>query len=310
MKSLFSKNSLFLLLAAFIWGIAFVAQTVGMDYIGPFTFGGIRYLLGFLVLLPAVFFRCRKDRSILKNPVRKKSLLLGGLCCGIFLFAASSLQQIALITAPAGKTGFITALYIVLVPVFNLLLFRKKASRFVWIAVLLAVFGLYLLCGGGGFSMTMDELLTFLCAVLFAFHILVIDHFVREADPVGLSCLQFLTAGILCLIAMGIAGERPTLSDVAAAWLPLLYAGAGSCGLAYTFQIIGQKGTDPATASVLLSLESCFSVLAGFVLLHQSLTPMELIGCALMFAAVLLAQVQPKAVNEQKEDIASQQCPR
>lgn len=290
-----STNNILLALTALIWGSAFVAQSVGMDYLGPFSFNSIRSLMGGMVLLPVIFILKRQRRRNGEEepvPGDGKILIIGGICCGIALAAASSLQQIGLVYTSAGKAGFITALYILIVPILRLFLGRRAGLK-VWIGVSLAVAGMYFLCITDGFSISEGDFLVFLCAIVFSVHILVIDHFAPKADGVALSCIQFFVCGILCAVPM-LVQEQPRLDEILAAWMPLVYAGVLSCGVAYTLQIIAQKNTDPTVASLLLSLESVFSVLTGWVILGERLSERELFGCALVFAAVLLAQIPGK----------------
>ena len=228
----------------------------------------------------------------------RKTLVTGGILCGIALAVASSLQQIGIVYTSAGKAGVITALYILIVPIIRLFLGRR-AGRKVWIGVALAMAGMYFLCITDGFSISKGDFLVFLCAVIFSVHILVIDHFAPKVDGVALSCIQFLVCGILCAVPM-LALERPQVDEIQAAWMPLAYAGVLSCGVAYTLQVIAQKNTDPTVASLLLSLESVFSVLTGWVILGERLSGRELFGCALVFAAVLLAQLPGKKMAPER----------
>ena len=285
------KNGLMLLLTAFIWGTAFVAQSVGMDYLEPFTFNGVRSLIGGAALLPCIWI-LQKLNGRSKDTGTKNDLLTGGLACGVLLFAASSLQQIGIKYTTAGKAGFITAFYIVIVPVMGVFL-HKKIGWKIWLAVVLAVAGLYFLCITESFSVGKGDILVFLCALVFAVHILVIDHFAPKVDGVKMSCIQFFVCGILSVPFM-FALETPKITAVMTAWMPILYAGVLSCGVAYTLQILGQKNVNPAVASLLLSLESCFSVLAGWIVLGERLSIREMSGCILMFAAIILAQVPEK----------------
>ncbi|MCD7783222.1 MAG: DMT family transporter [Firmicutes bacterium] len=289
------KSNLLLLLTAFIWGSAFVAQSVGMDYIGPFTFNSVRNFMGGIVLLPVICMRRKKQRA--KSAVEKigtetrelKTLIIGGICCGAVLAAASSLQQIGLIYTGAGKAGFITALYILIVPVIGLFL-GKKAGKKIWVCVALAVFGMYFLCITEEFSIANGDIFLLLSAVAFSVHILVIDYFSPKTDGVCLSCIQFFTAGVLCAVPM-ILIEQPAAAEIAAAWLPLVYAGVLSSGVGYTLQIVAQKHTNPTVASLLMSMESVFSVLTGWAVLEERLSTREGFGCVLVFAAVILAQL-------------------
>lgn len=293
------KNNAMLLLAAFIWGCAFVAQSVGMDYVGPFTFNAVRNVIGSLVLIPVIFFMDHMKRKggmseeeFLRKRGDTKTILIGGICCGTVLAVASSLQQYGILLTTVGKAGFITAMYIVLVPVFGIFL-GKKVRPLIGLCVLISVAGLYFLCMTEQFRLGLGDFFVLLCAVAFTVHILVIDHFSPKVDGVRMSCVQFLTAGILCGVFMFL-WEKPNIPDILAAWMPILYAGALSSGVAYTLQILGQKNADPTVASLLLSLESVFSVLAGWVILGQALSAKELFGCMLMFAAIILAQLPEK----------------
>ena len=292
MKAQF-KNSLLLLLAATIWGFAFVAQSVGMDYVGPFTFNMTRNIIGGLVLIPCIFFLKKwnvSEKSTASKRNTDKLVWIGGICCGLCLAIASSLQQLGIQYTTVGRAGFITACYIVLVPIFNLVLFRKKCSPLIWFSVVLSVAGLYLLCMQGTFALGRGEILVMLCAVAFSIHILIIDYFAPFVDCVKMSCIQFFVCGIVCAVPAFLL-EHPQLTSMLQAWMPILYAGVLSSGVAYTLQIIGQKNMNPAIASLLLSMESCFSVLAGWLLLQQKLSFKELSGCILMFIAIVLAQM-------------------
>ena len=222
-----------------------------------------------------------------------KTLWLGGVLCGLCLCVASSLQQIGIQYTTAGKAGFLTAMYIIMVPVFGLFL-KKKCSPFVGISIVLATVGLYLLSIKEGFNIGKGDIYVISCAVVFSIHILVIDYFAPKCNGVKLSCIQFLVCGVLCSV-IALVVEEPTISGILAAWLPIAYAGVMSCGVAYTLQIIGQKGMNPTVASLILSLESVISVLAGWLLLHQTLSAREIIGCMIMFAAIILAQLPTKS---------------
>ena len=288
------KSSLFLLLAAFIWGVAFVAQSVGMDYMGPFSFNGARFILGALVLLPLVAIRRQKAIKEGKEGAPFGVTLRGGILCGIALGSAALFQQFGIMYTSVGKAGFITAMYIVIVPVLGIFL-RKKVGAKIWCGVGIAVVGLYLLCmTESGFSIQKGDLLLMLCALVFSMHILVIDYFSPKVDGVKMSCIQFFTCGILSGVGMFLT-EHPQMSDILAAWMPILYAGVMSCGVAYTLQIVGQKGMNPTVASLILSMESVISVIAGWLILHQTLSTKELMGCVLMFAAIILVQLPDRA---------------
>lgn len=294
------KNNFLLVLTAFIWGCAFVAQSVGVEYVGPFTMNSVRTLLGGLTLLPVIWVLDRRKNkkenaesiSVEERKQERKTLLLGGVCCGCLLAVASSLQQIGIMYTTAGKAGFITALYILIVPILGLVIGKKVGFK-VWIGVGLAAVGMYCLCITDGFSIGMGDVLVLICAVVFSFHILAIDYFSPKVDGVKMSCIQFWVCGILCGIPM-ILTEHPQVSQIMEAWLPIAYAGILSCGVAYTLQIVAQKNVDPTVASLLLSLESVFAVLAGAVILHEKLSIKETIGCVLVFAAIILAQLPEK----------------
>ncbi|MCD8068182.1 MAG: DMT family transporter [Lachnospiraceae bacterium] len=286
------RQSLLLLLTAAIWGVAFVAQSVGMDYVQPFTFNAVRNLIGAAVLVPVIFL-LKKINQKEKPLNRGKNLLIGGVSCGVILFIASSLQQFGILYTTVGKAGFITAMYIVLVPVFGIFLHQKTGLR-VWAAVAMAIAGLYLLCmTGDSLALNMGDALLLLCALAFSFHILVIDHFTPLVDGVKMSCIQFFTCGVISCFCM-LLFETPQVSQILAAWMPILYAGVMSCGVAYTLQIVGQRGMNPTVASLILSLESVISLLAGWVILRQSLSGRELLGCGIMFAAIILVQLPGK----------------
>ncbi|MBQ6805957.1 MAG: DMT family transporter [Lachnospiraceae bacterium] len=304
------KQSGILLLTAVIWGVAFAAQSAGMDYVGPFTFNAVRSLIGGVVLIPCI---CILDKWKKKNTPReqreniesnlnienkseKKSLIIGGAACGVFLFVASNFQQFGIQYTTVGKAGFVTALYIILVPIFGIFLHRKVSAK-IWIGVAIALLGLYLLCMQGSFQLQKGDFLVLLCAFSFSFHILVVDYFSPKTDGVKMSCIQFFVCGVLSAVCMFLF-ETPKMGLILEAWLPILYAGVLSCGVAYTLQIVGQKGMNPTVASLILSLESVVSVLAGWVILHETLSKKELLGCVLMFVAIILAQLPDRKREE------------
>ena len=287
------KNAVLLLLTAAIWGIAFVAQSVGMDYVGPLTFNCVRSLIGGVVLLPCIWYFDKKrnrERRVPVSPGARKTLVIGGVCCGVALCLASNFQQFGIQYTTVGKAGFITACYIIIVPILGLFL-KKKCSPVIVGAVGLSVVGLYLLCmTGGELAVNKGDLLMLVCALLFSVHIIISDFFSPVVDGVKMSCIQFFVCGAISGIGMLIY-ETPDMGQILAAWAPVLYAGVMSCGVAYTLQIIGQKGMNPTVASLILSLESSISVLAGWAILGQRLSARELAGCALMFGAIILAQL-------------------
>lgn len=313
------RNSLLLTLTALIWGVAFVAQSEGSAYMGSSTFTGLRFLMAAAALYPFIYIADRRrkaagtpgqaggdavpgsDRRVMPGSDRA-SLWRAGFILGALLCVASLLQQEGIAQgASAGKAGFVTATYIVLVPILNLLIFRKKTNPLIWIGVAVALAGLYLLCiDKESLSLQLSDLLLILCALGYSFQILAIDRFSPRFDALKLSAIQFLSCGVLASIVMVFTDIRPVgLAAWGAAftswnaWIPLLYAAILSSAVGYTLQIIAQKGLNPTVASLLMSLESVFAALAGWFILRQSLTPRELLGCALVFAAVLLAQLAP-----------------
>lgn len=292
------RQSCILFLTALIWGVAFVAQSAGMEYLGPFTYNGVRSVLGGLVLLPCIVLlgRIQGQSGVETGSVQgqsgaagRKQLLTGGLCCGIVLFVASNFQQFGIQYTTVGKAGFITAMYIVIVPLLGLLVHRKVGLQ-VWIGVLFGITGLYLLCMKDSFRLEKGDALVLVCAFIFSLHILVIDHFSQKVDGVKMSCIQFWVCGILSLLCSFVF-ETPNLQNILAAWMPVCYGGILSCGVAYTLQIIGQKGMNPTVASLILSLESVVAVVAGFLILGQSMSRRELFGCLMMVLAIVSAQL-------------------
>ncbi|MGN0616936.1 DMT family transporter [Ruminococcus flavefaciens] len=283
------RGSLMLLTAAFIWGTAFVAQSKGMDYVAPFTYNAVRTLIGGVVLIPMVFLFGQKSRRKVSENNNKISFI-GGIICGLVLFAASSFQQLGISLTSAGKAGFITALYVVIVPVISII-FGQKSNLKMWLCAFTAIIGFYLLCIKEGFRLSKGDLYVLICAVFYSVHIIVIDHFnSKGAEPVKMSCVQFFTAGSIMMICMFIF-ESPALSAVWAAKYTILYAGVMSCGVAYTLQIIGQKYTESAAAALIMSLESVFAALAGWIILSEHMSMKEFAGCILVFAAVVFSQL-------------------
>lgn len=283
------KSNLLLALAAFIWGIAFVAQSVSMDHIGPWTFTCIRNFIAaatLYTLMPVLNKFTRNE----EKEVDKKQMWIGGICCGIALAVASMFQQTGIIYTTVGKAGFLTALYTVIVPVLSLFL-GKKSKWNVYVSVGISIVGMYFLCMNEDFSIAYGDVLVLICALMFAFHIMIVDHFVKEIDGIKLSCIQFLTAGLFCMIPMFIL-EKPDLTSILEAAVPILYAGVLSSGAGYTLQIVGQKGADPSIAGMILSLESVFAALAGTILLHEVLSLRELFGCILVFGSIIFSQIQ------------------
>lgn len=295
------KNMLLLLLAAVIWGSAFVAQSVGMDYVGPYTYLATRsyigsaFLLGFLTVQHLMKPPSQRPADFFTGGNSSRPLLLkAGVCAGCVLFVAAILQQIGIIYTSVGKAGFLTAMYILFVPFISLLLFRKRLPRVIWVCVALSVTGMALLCLKESLVLSTGDTLVLLCAVAFSGHILVLDHFSPRVDPVRLSCIQFLVCGLVSTVPMLLL-ERPTLDILLAAAPSILYAGVLSSGVAYTLQAVAQKGCDPTIASLIMCLESVFSAVFGWLILGQELSLREWVGCALMFSAIALAQLPEKS---------------
>ncbi len=288
-------GSLLLTLVAVIWGTAFVFQRAGMDQITPITFVASRMTIsavavGVVTLLPFLHSSASGSTG---RPRFSRSELTGGLLCGVFLSIASIFQQMGIVYTPAGKAGFITAMYILLVPVIRFLVFRKKTSWHVWLAVGIGVVGMYFLCMTQSLRLTRGDMLICICALLFSGHILCCDFFVERGNAVRISAIQFFTATLISWIAAFIL-EKPSISGIVSAAVPILYCGAISGGVGYTLQIVAQRYTDPTIASLLMSLESVFAVIAGALILRERMQPKELIGCIIMFAAIVLAQIPQK----------------
>ena len=291
------RGSLLLLLGSVIWGAAFAAQRAGMEHLGPMTFTGIRMLLGAAVLTPAVIAAERRNR---KTPGQKREQRRAGLLCGLFLFAASVLQQIGLVSTTAGKAGFITALYVVLVPVAAWLLFRKNPGKIIWLSVTLAVAALYLLCmPADGLILQTGDLLVLGCAVCFTGQILCVDRYAPRVSGIRLARDEFLITGGLSLL-IALFTETIAWEGIREALIPILYTGIMSSAVGYTLQIYGQRDTDPTVASILMCLESVFALLTGILLLGERMTGRESAGCVIMFAAVILAQLSPFAAEHRK----------
>ena len=287
------KGSLALLCGTFIWGSAFIAQSVGMDLIGPFTFQAIRCALAviFLFLMTLFFdFKIGMTKSLAKW--KNKQLWIAGGVCGAALFVAASLQQVGLIYTDPGKAGFLTAMYIVLVPMLGIFIHKKPGLNAVF-SVALALVGLYLLSFMGVTTINVGDLLMIGCALAFAVQILLIDRFAQDLDGLRLNCVQALVVAVLSLPWM-LLTEELDMNNILACWLPLCYAGILSMGVAYSLQIIGQKSLEPTTASLIMSLESVFAVLSAWLILNERLAPWELSGCILVFAAVILSQIPVK----------------
>ena len=288
------RSILYILLATLIWGSTFVAQSVGMDHIGPFTFQAIRCFIGALGMLPVIAIADKKktDSKSFASRWNDKKLWKAGILCGIPLFLACNLQQLGIVETDAGKSAFLTAMYIVIVPILGIFL-KKKPSKMIPISVLLAVGGLYCLSCVGVTTISTADLLLLACAFMFAVQIIVVDLLGISVDPLRLNAIQALVCAVLSGIAMAIT-ETPTWQTILPCWLPLCYAGFLSMGAAYSLQIMGQRHLQPSAASLVMSLESVFAVLCGCLILKETLTKWEILGCVLVFAAVILSQIPDK----------------
>lgn len=272
-----------LLIAAFIWGSAFVAQSIGMDYVGPFTYLAARSYLGTLVLIPVILIFARPLKP-------SRDTVIGGILCGIILFAASSFQQFGIMKTTAGKAGFITALYIIFVPLIGIFM-KKKPSLIKWFCAFMAVAGFYFLCIGDDFCISSGDLTVLICAVFFSFHIIVIEMFIRKkVNGIIMSAIQFAVVAVLSTIFAGLF-EVVDYGNILSAWKPICYAGILSSGVAYTLQILGQKHADSVSATLIMSLESVFAALSGWIILHESFSVREFFGCFLVIAAVIISQL-------------------
>ena len=298
------KGNMILLLVSFVWGLSFIAQSKGVEELSPVLFHGVRCVLGGAVLLPVIFFLDKaKTRKGLKVQKMDKTLFTGGIVCGVFLCLAGTLQTMGMVYTSPGKAGFITALYMVIIPIIELFM-GKKPRPVILISVLIAISGLYLMCMDASFSVNMGDIMILICAFLFAGHIMAIDYFSPKVDGVKLASMQFFVAGILDLIWVLIF-EDVKLMPILNCWAAIGYSGIMSCGVAYTLQIIGQKYTDPTSASILMSLESVFATLSTVVLIALgwnitggALTSKEIWGCVLMFVAIILVQLPEKSKTE------------
>ncbi|MDU4891244.1 MAG: DMT family transporter [Clostridium sp.] len=300
------KANVLLLLTAAIWGFSFVAQRVGSEHLGAFTFNGIRFAIGSISLLPLILFLSRKKAKNVQEDVNtieadRKETFKAGLIAGIVLFIAAALQQIGMASTTAGKGGFITGIYMVIVPVLGLFL-KQKTNKNTWIGIVLAIIGLYLLTITDGLSIGKGDLLVLMSSFLWATHILIIDNFTKKIDPLKLSSIQFATCSILSLV-VAFGFETITAVGIKGALMAILYGGLLSVGVAYTLQVVAQKDAKPTHAAILLSMESVFGVIGGALFLEESLNGRGLIGCVLIFVAIIISQIKPadelKSVNEE-----------
>ncbi len=286
-------GGILLFIATLIWGTSLVAQSFGTNHVGPFTFNAARFFIGAIILLPFILFtsyhKTRQKTSTSCHKAKDNKLFQGGIICGCIVFVTASLQQIGIAYTTVGKAGFITALYIVIVPILGLF-FGKRVPLYIWFCILLGIVGMYLLCMNEKFTLGVGDTFVLFCALSTAIHILTVDYFSSRVDCVRLSCLQFFVCGVLSAIA-ALLIERPSLQSIIEAGAPILYTGIFSCGIAYTLQALGQKEVSPVATSLILSLESVFSVLSGWLILGESLKFKEAFGCVLMFIAIVLSQM-------------------
>lgn len=297
------QANLSLIFVAFIWGSAFVAQIRGMDYIGPFTYQFCRNVIGGLFLIPFIIFIDKKkskqiaEKKLSEVPksvaeLRKKNTIIAGIICGFILFIGAGVQQVGLQYTTASKAGFISTIYVIIVPIMGLFL-HKKVRPLIWVCVLIASIGLYLLSIKEGFSISKGDFIIFLSSIGFACHILAIDYFSPKIDGVRVACLQFFVCALLSIVIM-VVFEKPTIVNILKSWAPILYAGILSSGVGFTIQVLAQKHTDPTVASLLMSLESVFAMICGMVILKEVLTQREVLGCILMFVSTTIAQLPEK----------------
>ena len=288
------RSDLILLLAAIIWGFAFVAQVIGMEFVGPYTYNGVRFSLGTIILLPFLFFRSKRVEPLVKisHPADRRKIMIGSLVTGLLLFGGVSLQQLGLQDTTAGKAGFITGLYVVFVPIVGLF-FGHRQHITIWIGALLSVTGLYLLSMTGGFSISHGDQLILWCAIIFTFHVLFIAWLSPLMDSFLLAVIQFAICALLNLV-IAFSIEPVTTGAILKAWLPIAYGGILSVGVAYTLQVIAQKTAHPAYASIILSLEAVFAVIGGWMILHEHFTHRMLLGCLLMLGGMVVVQVKAK----------------
>jgi drug/metabolite transporter (DMT)-like permease len=289
------RSDLILLLAAVIWGFAFVAQRVGMDYVGPFTYNGVRFALGTLILLPFLIINTSKTEPLIKvsHPADRRKIIIGSLMTGLFLFGGVALQQLGLQQTTAGKAGFITGLYVVFVPIVGLF-FGQRSHLTMWIGAVLSVAGLYFLSMTSTFSIAPGDKLVLYCAFIFTFHVLFIAWLSPQMNSFLLAIIQFTICALLNII-IAFAIEPVNLTSILQAWLPIAYGGILSVGVAYTLQVIAQKTAHPAYASIILSLEAVFAVLGGWMILHEQLTLRMIVGCLLMLLGMIVVQVKGKS---------------
>lgn len=292
------RANLLLLLTAAIWGLAFVAQRMGAEHVGAFTFNGIRFAIGSISLLPLIYFlnRRKNGQEVKEENLNKGQVFKYGALAGCALFGAAALQQMGVAYTTAGKAGFITGLYMVIVPVLGIFL-KQKAGKNTWIGIVIAIIGLYLLSINEGFSISKGDFLVLLSSILWAIHILMIDNFTKKVDSLKLSSIQFATCAALSFAA-AVLTETITLQGINNAIIPLLYGGLLSVGVAYTLQVVAQKDAKPSHAAILLSTESVFAVIGGTIVLGEMLGGREILGCVLIFIAIIVAQLKPKAQEE------------
>ena len=293
------KSNILLFITAIIWGFAFVAQRAGMEFVGPYTFNAIRFALGALSLIPLMILIKKSKFDDKRNETFKNNYFIyGGIVAGIILFLGSTFQQTGVVYTTAGKAGFITGLYVIFVPLFGIFL-KNKTSAVTWIGAIIAVSGLYLLSVTESFSMSLGDLLVLVSGFFWAIHVLLIGKISPKTDPIKLAFLQFIICSLLSLIA-ALISETSTINNIYDASIPILYAGIGSVGIAYTLQIVAQREANPANAAIIMSLEAVFAVLGGWLVLNETIPVRGLIGCALMLTGMIVSQLYLLTKNKTK----------
>lgn len=291
MKSIELKSDILMLIAAIIWGFAFVSQRVGMETMGPHLFNGVRFLIGSVAILPVIWYFSNKTNPIKKPKVSNKKLILSGIVAGLFLFGGMTFQQVGLLYTTAGKAGFITGMYVFFVPVIGIFLGQKTKAG-TWIGAIIALIGLYLLSVRSDFSLSHGDSLVLICAIFFAAHVLAIGYLAKRVDVLKLSLIQYLTTGVISM-TVALFTEQVSVHIISITIIPLLYAGVMSTAVAYTLQVVAQQHAHSSHAAIILSLEGAFAVLGGWLLLDEKIPLVGLVGCALMLAGMLISQLTP-----------------
>ncbi len=292
MKSIELKADILMLIAAIIWGFAFVSQRVGMETMGPHLFNGVRFLIGSVAILPVIWYFSNKTNTSKKPKVSNKKLILSGIVAGLFLFGGMTFQQVGLLYTTAGKAGFITGMYVFFVPVIGIFLGQKTKAG-TWIGAIIALMGLYLLSVRSDFGLSYGDSLVLICAIFFAAHVLIIGYLAKRVDVLKLSLIQYVTTGVISM-TVALFTEQVSAHMISITIIPLLYAGVMSTAVAYTLQVVAQQHAHSSHAAIILSLEGAFAVLGGWLLLDEKIPLVGLVGCALMLAGMLISQLTPR----------------